>query len=47
MIYDAKPINDVFRRVDDDTVLGLMDYRKWGRPYFFLLHREHEPVVMR
>jgi hypothetical protein len=46
MIYDAKPINDVFRRVDDDTVLGLMDYRKWDRPYFFLLHREHEPVVM-
>lgn len=39
MIYDAKPINDVFRRVDDDTVLGVMDLRG-ARPYFFVLRRD-------
>ena len=27
MIYDALPINDIFRKVDDDTVLGVMDLR--------------------
>jgi hypothetical protein len=26
-IYDAKPITDVFRKIDDDTVLGLMDMK--------------------
>lgn len=40
MIYDALPINDVFRRVDDDTVLGLMDLRGMERPFFFSLRRD-------
>lgn len=40
MIYDAKPILDVFRRVDDTTVLGLMDLRGMARPYFFVLRRD-------
>lgn len=40
MIYDAKPINDVFRKVSDDTVLGLMDLRGADRPYFFVLRRD-------
>lgn len=39
MIYDAKPIIDVFRRIDDDTVLGLMDQRGSQVPYFFKLSR--------
>jgi len=46
MIYDAKPINDVFRRINDDSVLGWMDYRRWDRPYFFLPRREHKVVSM-
>ncbi|TFV44193.1 DUF4334 domain-containing protein [Blastococcus sp. TF02A-35] len=40
MVYDALPIIDVFRRVDDRTVLGLMDLRGLPAPFFFLLSRE-------
>jgi hypothetical protein len=40
MIYDSKPINDVFRRVSDDTVLGLMDHRGDDRPCPFALRRD-------
>ena len=40
MIYDHLPINDVFRRVDDDTVLGVMDRRGDDRPFFFVLRRD-------
>ena len=40
MVYDALPIIDVFRRVDDDRVLGLMDMRGLAEPFFFLLRRD-------
>ncbi len=40
MIYDAKAINDVFRKIDDDTVLGLMDMKGMERPFFFKLERD-------
>ena len=40
MIYDALPINDVFRKVDADTVLGAMDVRGRRPPFMFALHRE-------
>lgn len=39
MIYDHLPINDVFRRVDEHTVLGLMDYKESRQPFFFSLAR--------
>ena len=39
MVYDDVPIQDVFRRVDDATVLGLMDLKGMERPFFFLLRR--------
>ncbi len=50
MIYDQLPINDVFRSLDDapgsETVLGAMDLRGVGMPYFFVLHRDTSlPVV--
>ncbi len=38
MIYDAKPICDVFRRIDETSVLGLMDQRG-AEPFFFKLTR--------
>ncbi|MEV0542475.1 DUF4334 domain-containing protein [Nocardia salmonicida] len=41
MVYDHRAIIDVFRRVDDNTVLGLMDYRDFPEPYFFVLAREN------
>jgi hypothetical protein len=40
MIYDALPIIDVFRRVDPDTLLGVMDLRGLPAPFFFLLERD-------
>ena len=40
MIYDTLPINDVFRKIDDNTLLGLMDLKGIGQPFFFTLHRE-------
>jgi hypothetical protein len=40
MIYDHAPIHDVFHRLDEDTLLGLMDARGMERPFFFLLRRE-------
>jgi len=46
MIYDAKPINDVFRKIADDTVLGVMDLRGTRRPYFFVLRRDDTTPVL-
>lgn len=40
MIYDQLPINDVFRQLDDQTVLGAMDLRGIKAPYFFVLQRD-------
>jgi hypothetical protein len=40
MIYDSLPINDVFRSVNHDTLLGLMDLRGLTEPFFFVLRRE-------
>lgn len=39
MIYDYLPIHDVFRKVDDNTVLGLMDFKGMEQPFFFILGR--------
>lgn len=38
MVYDHLPIIENFRRVDDDTLLGVMDMRG-TTPYFFYLVR--------
>jgi hypothetical protein len=40
MIYDHLPIHDIFRKVDDNTVLGVMDLKGMRQPYFFVLRRE-------
>ncbi len=40
MIYDNLPINDIFRKIDDNTVLGLMDFKGVSQPFFFVLKRE-------
>ncbi len=46
MIYDRLPINDVFRKLSEDAVIGAMDLRGSRRPYFFVLHRDNSlPVV--
>jgi hypothetical protein len=40
MIYDCLPIQDIFRRIDDHRVLGLMDAKGMEQPFFFVLQRE-------
>jgi hypothetical protein len=40
MIYDHSPINDIFHKVDENTVLGLMDLKGIKQPFFFVLRRE-------
>lgn len=45
MIYDQLPVNDVFRRLDDDSVLGAMDLRGSRAPYFFVLMRDESLPV--
>jgi Domain of unknown function (DUF4334) len=39
MIYDYLPINDSFRKVDENTVLGIMDFKNSLQPFFFVLKR--------
>ena len=39
MIYDYLPIHDTFRKIDDNRVLGLMDWKGIPEPFFFLLDR--------
>jgi hypothetical protein len=40
MIYDSLPINDMFRAVDSNTRLGVMDLRGMAQPFFFVLRRD-------
>lgn len=40
MVYDALPIIDHFRTVDEDTLLGAMDLRGIAEPFMFVLRRE-------
>src|SRR5262249_50598523 len=40
MVYDKQPIHDVFRKIDENTVLGAMDLRGTPEPGVFFLRRE-------
>jgi hypothetical protein len=40
MIYDHAPIVDCFRRLDANTLLGVMDLKGMQQPFFFVLCRE-------
>lgn len=46
MIYDQLPINDIFRKLSDDEVIGAMDLRGVPQPYFFLLRRDSSLPVL-
>ena len=41
MIYGQLPINDVFRKLDDNTVIGVMDNKHEKEPFFFKLSRDN------
>lgn len=40
MIYDQLPVNDVFRKIDENAVFGIMDLKHMKTPFFFILRRE-------
>ncbi len=40
MAYDEKPIFDMFVKIDEDRVLGVMDLKGKPKPYFFVLERD-------
>ncbi|MCW7463662.1 DUF4334 domain-containing protein [Leptospira limi] len=40
MIYDNLPIHDVFRKVNENTLFGCMDYKGMKQPFFFVLERD-------
>lgn len=42
MIYDQLPIHDVFRKIDERSVLGIMNLKGMKTPFFFILEREGE-----
>lgn len=45
MVYDRQPITDLFRRIDDVRLLGMMSYQHDPRPYFFtLVRQEYSPI---
>ncbi|QUR69341.1 DUF4334 domain-containing protein [Mycobacterium spongiae] len=42
MVYDGQPVHDHFKKIDDDTVLGIMNgkgVRDNGRYFYFYLER--------
>ena len=41
MIYDQLPIHDVFRKLDDNTVIAVMDNKHVKEPFFFKLRRDN------
>ncbi|MNR65591.1 hypothetical protein D3C85_1887000 [compost metagenome] len=43
MVYDQKAIIDHFRRIDEDTLLGVMDFKNQHElGFFFILRRVTE-----
>lgn len=42
MLYDRLPIIDIFRKIDDNTIMGLMDSKldKSRKGYFFILYKD-------
>ncbi|WP_368489217.1 DUF4334 domain-containing protein [Clostridium sp. BJN0013] len=47
MVYDTKGIIDIFRKVDDNTLMGIMDIKgiKTDKSYFFILDRVQEGTI--
>lgn len=44
MVHNTKPINDHFVKIDDNTVLGIMDKKGDSKncPYAFVLMRDDQ-----
>lgn len=46
MIYDDQSIVDHFRRINDDSLMGLMAMRDDDRFYVFELERVIDPIAL-
>lgn len=44
MVYDTKAIIDCFRKINDNTIMGVMDLKGSEQPYFFALERDDQAV---
>lgn len=47
MIYDSKPVADYFRKIDTDTLVGVMSVQGYDRHFFFQLERVKVPEPSR
>lgn len=45
MVYDELPILDVFVKIDDTKVLGVMDLKGDPEPFFFVLERDNQSTI--
>jgi len=46
MLYDEKPICDHFAKIDERTMLGVMDLKGVPEPYVFVLERDDSPITI-
>lgn len=47
MCYDQLPIHDIFRKVDEHTVMGLMDNKSDQQAYFFFLRKASDQLKVK
>lgn len=47
MVYDKKAIMDHFAKIDDNTMLGMMDLKGDSSPYVFVLERDDTDYTIR
>jgi hypothetical protein len=47
MCYDQLPIHDIFRKVDNQTVMGLMDNKADQQAYFFFLRKANDDLEVK
>ena len=45
MAYDSKGIFDHFAKIDENSMLGVMDLKGSSQPYFFVLTRDTRPKL--
>ncbi|WP_462249649.1 DUF4334 domain-containing protein [Ekhidna sp.] len=45
MAYDSKGIFDHFAKIDENSMLGVMDLKGASQPYFFVLTRDTQPKL--
>ena len=47
MVYDQKGIMDHFAKIDENTMLGVMEMKGAKNPYFFVLERDSKNKIIR